>query len=279
MRSWLSLLLLLLPSLRPAQDWSSVWADLWRLESLGEGAEADRLREELGRLMEGAEDRGRAAILRAHLFPQAGPLEAAELPADLDPQSAGWAAPVMEAGLARAETYALALEDPSQEAYARVVGPAFQAFVADVDAMRVEAAEVLGVALHERAQATWSAGSLALWSTRMGKDERSRRVLDERLASPDLGPDERRELLERRAISALGAGDIVQARRDLGATMAMGATNPVQILARLALAEGERRRSSRLFGSLLVPRADEDPLATSPWALRGWGLSLLAPEP
>ena len=52
MRSWLSLLLLLLPSLRPAQDWSSTWADLLRLESLGEGAEAESLRAEIANLEE-----------------------------------------------------------------------------------------------------------------------------------------------------------------------------------------------------------------------------------
>lgn len=272
-----------LPGAGPRQDPASQApaGDLWsELEAwLGgprDGSEAEALLARARALGAGREALVRALMAGA-VLPETG--LPPDLPETLSLEGAGWAARAVEAGELRGRLFERALRGGAgTAAYERIVGPAFQAFVEDVEALRLEPAERLAVALHDTARATWSAVSLALWSTRVGEHERADRVLSEALARTT-DAQGRLDLLQRRAIAALGAGRLDEARDHLGHALALGGTDATQILARLALAEGDRRRAARLFGSLLVPRADEDPLVVTPWALRGWGMALLPPEP
>ncbi len=184
---------------------------------------------------------------------------------------------------------------------------AFEAFQQAIGALRLEEAETIAVAMHAADPAPWSASTLGLLWTRMGKyedaervlageierqealarenDERARAVTDETVRAQAIAAAararlERRTLLERRAVARAGAGREARALDDLGRALAEGGRDAAQILAQRALARGRRDEARALFRSLLQPRPGEElyPLGESvPWAARGWGLALLPP--
>ncbi len=270
-----------------APDWGAAWAKLERLETLrSTSTEWLRLYAELEQLAEtrnGVPRHGyRGRLLDAHLARVAGdaprPYAAVEIPARWEPGEAWLAARVLEPGVVRASAFGLALaeaqNDPTE--LQRRLTAAYDAFGADVLELRLESAEQLALAMHDAADATWSALTLALLSTRLGRFDRAEALLALEYGRAR-GSVERLDVLGRWAIAALGAGRAERARDRLGVALALGSGDAHQILGLLALSRGAMNRARRLFGALLVrdALAGREPLESTPWALRGWGLALL----
>ena len=173
----------------------------------------------------------------------------------------------------------LGQSDLSPEQEQQILVEAWQAFLGEEQAFRLDRAEQLALAMHARAKATWSALSLALLSTRMGEHERAIQVLTEQLQQSPASAD-RLVLLQRRAIAEAGAGN-VQANLDLlGQALVLGGTDAQQMLGRYYLGQAQYTRAGALFSALLPPlsrgRAPYEADGQVPaWALRGWGVALL----
>ncbi|MFT5051470.1 MAG: tetratricopeptide (TPR) repeat protein [Chlamydiales bacterium] len=169
----------------------------------------------------------------------------------------------------------------SEQELGPLLGEAYDAFRTEAGALRLPQAEALAVAMHERAQAAWSALTLALLSTRMGEYDRAEQVLRDQYERTEPGP-QRVELLERRAIAAAGAGRRERSLDLLGRALIMGGRDAQQMLGREALARADYARAEQLFGALLPPitvgKQPYDAGEVPAWALRGWGLALLGPR-
>lgn len=170
-----------------------------------------------------------------------------------------------------------AVADDPAELEPRVTA-AWNAWRAAYDAYHGEAARTLAEAMHAVTAAPWSAEVLEGTCRRLGDYASADRVLAEQLQRP-ADPAVRRTLLERRAIVAAGAGWLEREREFLGRALAAGGPDAYQMLARRALAEGRLARARALFRAL-VERHLTTPAEAPPWALRGWGITLLpATEP
>jgi hypothetical protein len=150
----------------------------------------------------------------------------------------------------------------------------FNRFRAEVAAQRPREALPLARAMHNSAQATWSAMSMALLQTRLGLAEDAAATLREQLARTPSNPD-RRDLQERLGLAYLGAGRRGPALGALGRSWLAGSTNAGQVLGALALSAGRTSDARRVFGSLLPPLSPAGPSPAPPWALRGWGLAMV----
>ena len=215
-------------------------------------------------------------LLGFHMGVCEGKLPVEELPERYEPLEAWMTAQVLEPGPERTQLFLVAIEEVDDAGLQPRLNILYEAMVADADAWRMREAEALALALHERTQATWSAISLALLSTRMGQDARADRVLGRQIEATSVSA-ERTALLSQRAISALGAGREAACRDHLGRAIQAGSKDAVQILALLEFGAARYDRARRLFGTLLLPDPDgsEEPLEAVPWALRGYGLALL----
>ncbi len=158
----------------------------------------------------------------------------------------------------------------------------FVAFVAEHDAFHGEAALLLAEAMYAHGPGTWSAFCLEGILRRLGRYERAEEVLAGHLETVTV-PEQRAQILERRAILAAGAGWRERELDHLGRALALDGLDAQQMLGRLALFEGRKERARVLF-RVLVERlrgaregAGEVTPESIPWALRGWGLALLPP--
>jgi len=115
--------------------------------------------------------------------------------------------------------------------------------------------------------ASWSAYDLALTEQRQGNVDGADALFAELLAST--APADAPGLWGQRGILALGAGRGVSARAYLGRAIALGDPDAAAVLAREALAGHNLGPSKNGFRTAL----GRNP--AHPWALRGWGLSLL----
>ncbi|MFT4542186.1 MAG: hypothetical protein ACI835_004653 [Planctomycetota bacterium] len=168
-------------------------------------------------------------------------------------------------------------ESLGSDAFQQVIVASFEAFQFHLDALEYRHAERLALAMHGAADASWSAWTLALISTRVGKHERALSLLEHERAQASTAKDTI-EILGRQALAELGAGHEERARDLLGLALLMGSKDAAQILARLALSEQEWGRARALFGSLIpaLPSPGAPPeITVAPWALRGWGLAQL----
>lgn len=151
----------------------------------------------------------------------------------------------------------------------------FQAFVEEHDAFRAGPARRLAEALHASAGQPWSVYCLEGIARRSGDLQAAQAVVQQQLQTTAADAvAERIELLQRLAIVAAGAGDRDLELGSLGRALRLGGDDALQILGKTALFAGERKRARRLFGALLQRSAARG-TQTPPWALRGWGLSLL----
>lgn len=173
------------------------------------------------------------------------------------------APPALEARLVQ-------LRDAPPEELGSVLQAAFGEFMAHVRGYELDAARQLAEGMHDRADAPWSAMSLALVSTRAGDTPRAYEVLSLQLARTPEGPD-RHALLERLGLARLGAGEEAGALGPLGSAFARGSSNAGVVLGRIALREGRLGEARAVFRTLL----EQEPPQS--WALRGWGLSMLPP--
>lgn len=179
-----------------------------------------------------------------------------------------------QARLADAELLA-ALAQAQGEQLDPLVRAAHRRLVEHAEGGDPAAALPLAEALYARAPAPWSADSLSLTLSRLGAHERAVAVAGAQLTALPPGP-ERLALLQRRALAALGAGQVGPARADLGAALAQGSPDAALLLGLLELRAGEDLRARRLFRSVLWSVPPEDPRQA--WARRGWGLTMLPPR-
>jgi len=139
----------------------------------------------------------------------------------------------------------------------------------EAQALRLEPALAIQRRLHELVQADWSAMDLALTLNRLEGAAAADPVLEQQIARSPAPA----ELWAQRGIYWLGAQNEARARDCLGHALAYGSTDAAVVLAREDLARGRLRAARTGFRALLL---DERP---SPWALRGFGVSLLEGTP
>lgn len=139
----------------------------------------------------------------------------------------------------------------------------------EAQALRLEPARAIQQRLHELVQADWSAMDLALTLNRLEGAAAADPVLEAQIARSPAPA----ELWAQRGIYWLGAQHEARARDCLGHALAYGSTDAAVVLAREDLARGRTRAARAGFRALLL---DERP---SPWALRGFGISLLEGTP
>ncbi len=199
------------------------------------------------------------------------PLSGAQDVGAAPPRSALVQARELAPGEARARALVRALEETSAFGLDECLALAFEEFLNQARAYRMDLALPLAEGMHARARADWSAMSLGLACTRAGLNARAEEVLREQLALSEDGPDQA-ALMERLGLAYLGAGQEARARRELGAALARGSSNAGVVLGMLSLRQGRPEAARALFRSIL----DEEPAQS--WAHRGWGLSMV-PRP
>lgn len=190
----------------------------------------------------------------------------------------------MPPGAARAQALCEALEcGPGaleQGHWSRLLEVAYAAFLEELGLYAGEPACNVAEAMYLAAPAPWSSLCLEGVTRRTGNLARSAQVLERGLAI-EMDPVTQLELLERRSIVAAGAGELAVQLDWLGRSLIQKGSDGLQMRARIALAQGARKRSTVLF-RVLVDRS-RGPLPTlgvpPPWALRGWGLALLPAGP
>jgi hypothetical protein len=232
-------------------------------------------------------------------------LEPEGVPSEMNALDAWLTALVLPSGAARAHAFALAIAGASPAELGERLARAFPAFLEEAEALRLAAAEELARAMYTAQPAPWSATTLGVLWTRMGKYPAAEQVitdeitrLDEQICAADSRASgasdenarssaladaasariERRSMIEHRAVSLRGAGEEQRGLDDLGRALAEGGRDAAQMLGQAALARGDRAAARALFRTLLEPRAGEtleSLLETAPWAPRGWGLAQL----
>lgn len=154
-----------------------------------------------------------------------------------------------------------------------LIQEAWQAWVQAYDAYAGERALLLARAMHEVSGAIWSLEILEGTCRRLGLYDHAAAVIQEQLGRTPRGPDQV-FLLERRALVAAGAGDESAQVEFLGRALAAGGVDAQQVLGRRALSAGRLDRARGLFRGLVERRTLEGGV-NAPWALRGWGVTLL----
>jgi len=185
--------------------------------------------------------------------------------------------PAQEAVTPAIQALCSELGDSPAEDLGPLLQRGFEVYVAEMRAFRARSAMQIAEALHDRARATWSAISLASAKRRAGADGGGVRVLQDQIEHTEPGPDWV-ALYEALALACDGAGLRELQLDALGHAYAKGGTDAQQILGGLALREGRWQEAGRLFGGL-VDRALVGSREPEPWALPGWGLSLLETMP
>lgn len=145
---------------------------------------------------------------------------------------------------------------------------AWEAAVAEADALRWQSAIPLQRELHRRVQQDWSALNLALSLNRSQGAEAADGVLAAQLPRSHAPA----ELWSQRGIYWIGADEIERGRNCLGRALALGSSDAAVVLAREDLQRGEVARARAALRDLVT----EQP--PGPWALRGFGLALLLPS-
>jgi hypothetical protein len=179
-------------------------------------------------------------------------------------------APEAEVAPQTIEELLIELERASGETLKKSQAKSFARFTQEVEAYNGWNAQRIAEGMHRRAEASWSAMTLALVSTRLGDSERATRVLRDAI-EVETNPVTQYELYERLGLAHMGAGREMQARGPLGSAFRRGSVNAGVVLGRIELRDGRMPQARAIFRTLL----DKEPPAS--WALRGWGLSMLPP--
>jgi len=268
----------------PAQgDWRDTWQELARWRALEPGTAEERaLARELNDRTVGAGVRGTllAACLAARGESGAA-LEAAQrLTRRLDDRRRPWPLDAEESFLAasvlppgpehvRATLEGLAGVPEPTRAQLEV---AFQAGVDEARALSfAEGAVPIQRALHERYRAPWTAMNLALSLRQDGRRDEADAVYAAAIAAEEAAGRSAAALWSQRGILWGGAGDEGRARSYLGRALSEGSADAGIVLAWMELGAGRPGRAREGF------RAALDDAGARPWALRGFGLTLLPP--
>lgn len=291
-------------------EWPGIRANLVRLQQPAalNPAERELLLASLHAWQERAPAGFERELVHRHLAraqaQAAAPLDPKLLPFSLRGEDAWLAALVLAPGTERTHCLTQALGEIAPEHLPALLVLAFESFGAEIAAKRLENAEKLAVAMRIAQPLPWSASTLGVLWTRLGKYDAAEELLTQEvtaqaarvaeleqrwLGSPEealresLREDLARaradycSMLERRAVARIGAGRDDQAQHDLGRALSLGGRDAAQILGQQALARGQDATAVQLFRSLLLPRPGEDASQLqelAPWANRGWGLAL-----
>ena len=125
--------------------------------------------------------------------------------------------------------------------------------------------------LFELAPAEWSGINLAITLQRLGDWRAADAVMGTLLAEVSLADPA--STWSQRGIFALGEGEFLLAREYLGRALCLGSADASSILAREDLARHQFPSARAGFRAALASNPEH------PWALRGWGLSLLGTPP
>jgi hypothetical protein len=255
-----------------AEGWNAVWDELARLKSLPETApEYGALGARLARHAEG--ESPRAGLLAAQL----AALRGGSAPR---PATTGWEPTEREHWLlvevlpkAERGTHALAAlqrsAGPATPLEREALLVAWNAGVDSARAQRFDLALAIQSELHRRYRQVWSTIDLGVTLRLSGDYAGADRVFADQIELEGGAGRSTGELWNRRGINALGSGDGARGRDHLGRALAMGSDDAGVVLARLDLAAGRVASARAGFRALTLT---DDP---GPWALRGWGLSLL----
>ncbi len=259
----------------PGVDWTAVWQDLRALRSEDPASpDPARVRRELVSRAEEAGDDPRAHLLRAQLDWLDNPSHAVtlgQLGVGEDwvfaTEESWLAAEILRAdgGRLRALQEALAGTETLDSAQVNLV---WATALGELEGLRFDGAIDLLEDLHSRYLAEWSAINLSLAYAAVGRAEEADRVVAEQIQRQ--GPQGSMALWSRRGNAAWGNGDDRRARDYFGKALALGSSDAAIVLARLDFFDDRILRARSGFRALLY---DPEPSA---WALRGWGLSLLA---
>lgn len=263
-----------------ARDWGPIWERLAAARAAPEGSEERAARlVELQEVTAGAAGTPRGALLKAQVDRLAGrdgaltPPAGAAAPWPYAGEENWLAAEVLAPSPERATAARRALDELPGPIPDDRVRLAWEIGVEEARALRLESAQGLQEALHRRFRAVWSAMDLSLTLTRLGLHDACDEVLGEQIASEEKAGSPTGDLWSQRGTATLGAGDEARGRDYLGLGVARGSRDAVVVLARLDLEQGRLSAARAGFRTLLV---DGEP---SPWAPKGWGLTLLPETP
>ncbi len=169
-------------------------------------------------------------------------------------------------GSERGEAIANLLADDSVDLESAELTLSWEAGQRAADSLEFELAFRIQEQLYRRVPAEWSGVNMALTAHKLGRWQTADLVLGELLESK---PTDAAGLWSQRGIFALGDGRQRLAREYFGRAICLGSPDATGILARedLALYNFEPARAG--FRAALASNSKH------PWALRGWGLSLL----
>ncbi len=188
----------------------------------------------------------------------------------------------LPSGKVRADAISLALSRGEQHwpegAWFELQTLAYEAFLQETDGYAALPAIALAESMYQHAPAAWSGLCLEGISRRAGSMLQAGAVLRELLDQAST-PQEHRDLIERQAIYAAGAGLHSLEVHSLGRAVALGGGDALQILGQKALNAGDLQTARDLFRVLVDRSRDNSPSPPEPppWCLRGWGLTLLPP--
>lgn len=269
-----------------SDDWSSRWDEAAALAALEPSSEAfGDLAARLLAMAESADDDPRGVLLRRLVDEARGtdPAPAAAPEQELEAGASEWPFDRRESWLYARVAPTLTLrgravrEGLAREADIRIereaLLTAWRTGAEEARELRLESALGLQRELYDRYREPWSSMDLALTLSWAGRTQEAARVLTETIEAERGAGRPVAELLSRRGLVYLGAGDERRARDDLGRALAAGSSNAAVVLARLDLDRGARRAARVGFRSLL------DVESPGPWEQRGWGLSLIGGEP
>ena len=173
----------------------------------------------------------------------------------------------LPAGPERGQRVAALLESAEGPLSIEAQQLAYEAGSRASDALDLELALRIQLPLHARVSAPWSAANLALTQGRKGNVDAADGIYA--VLVQQVPADQVPGIWGQRGILALGAGRGVSARAYLGRAMALGDPDASAVLAREALARHNLIAARNGF------RTSLGRTQAHPWALRGWGLSLL----
>ncbi len=181
-----------------------------------------------------------------------------------------------QVGQARAVLVRSDLEACSADDLPVLQKAAYALFMGEMRAFRGRSGEMIAQAMHGRASATWSMICLSGSQMRIGKVESAMDTVREHLEriGSSAAKEEVCTVWDRLALMARGAGLQEEMLDALGHSLAMGSEDALQLLGWDELISGNWGRSTRLFATL-IDRASAESREPAPWALPGWGLSLL----
>ena len=263
------------PGALRANDWAATWAlcqDLVSAPKERRAEAAERLSEVLSASGSGV----RAEVVAHHLKSYRGsapePVPCAQLPV-LSPGGAWAFSMALAPGVSLDDALKLALSEglrgtlPDQ-AEAQLLQRGYERFRTHSDAADALRSSALAHALHELAQAPWSAMNLAISSTRAGDYEAGADALEGLLRS-ELSSADYETLSSRLSLVYLGESGLLGARRHLGAGLTKGSGDSLIVLGLWFLERGHLARARALFRAALAADSKQA------WAGRGWGLSMV----